>query len=107
MNSKILGALAAVALLAACADPQLEDFRAAWERQGGFGVPTRVVTGQGLENPREIVTIGFSDLEVDEIEGFLARTAPEEARRRERIDAVIEPEMTRAFYVQVADDDLS
>ena len=30
----------------------LEDFRAAWERQGGFGVPTRVVTGQGLENPR-------------------------------------------------------
>ncbi len=25
-------------------------------------------------NPREIVTIGFSDLEVDEIEGFLART---------------------------------
>jgi len=61
----------------------LEDFRAAWERQGGFGVPTRVVTGQGLENPREIVTIGFSDLEVDEIEGFLARTAPEEARHRD------------------------
>ena len=55
-----------------------------------------MVTGQGLENPREIVTIGFSDLEVDEIEGFLARTAPEEARRHERIDAVIEPEMTRA-----------
>ena len=85
----------------------LEDFRAAWERQGGFGIPTRVVTGQGLENPREIVTIGFSDLEVEEIEGFLARTAPEEARRHARIDEVIEPEMTRAFYVQVADDDLS
>ena len=24
----------------------LEDFRAAWQREGGFGVPTRVVTGQ-------------------------------------------------------------
>jgi hypothetical protein len=85
----------------------LEDFRAAWQRQSGFGVPTRVVTGQGLDDPREIVTIGFTDIELDEIEGFLARTAPEEARRRERIAEVIEPASTRAFYVQVADDDLS
>ena len=30
----------------------LEDFRAAWHREGGFGVPTRVVTGQGLDEPR-------------------------------------------------------
>jgi hypothetical protein len=85
----------------------LEDFRAAWERRGGFGVPTRVVTGQSLEDPREIVTIGFTDVELDEIQALLARTAPEEARRHERIAAVIEPEMTRAFYLQVADDDLS
>jgi hypothetical protein len=85
----------------------LDDFRAAWHRERGFGVPTRVVTGQGLEDPREIVTIGFTDIEVDEIEGFLVRTAPEEARRRDRIGEVIEPEMTRAFYIQVGDDDLS
>jgi hypothetical protein len=85
----------------------LEDFRAAWQREGGFGVPTRVVTAQGLEDPREIVTIGFTDIRVDEIESFLGRTAPEEARRHDRINDVIDPEMTRAFYVQVADDDLS
>ena len=85
----------------------LEDFRAAWQREGGFGVPTRVVTGQGLDDPREIVTIGFTDIELDEIEGFLERTAPEEARRHDRIAEVIEPEMTRAFYVQMGDDDLS
>jgi hypothetical protein len=85
----------------------LEDFRTAWHREQGFGVPTRVVTGQGLEDPREIVTIGFTDIELDEIGAFLERTAPEEARRHERIAEVIEPEMTRAFYVQVADDDLS
>ena len=85
----------------------LEDFRAAWHREGGFGVPTRVVTGEGLDDPREIVTIGFTDIELDEIDAFLERTAPEEARRHDRIAEVIEPEMTRAFYVQVADDDLS
>jgi hypothetical protein len=85
----------------------LEDFRSAWQREGGFGVPTRVVTGQGLDDPREVVTIGFTDIELDEIEAFLERTAPEEARRHERIAEVIEPTMTRAFYVQVADDDLS
>jgi hypothetical protein len=85
----------------------LDDFRAAWHREGGFGVSTRVVTGQGLDDPRDIVTIGFSDLEVADIPAFLERTAPEEARRHERIDEVIEPEMTRAFYVQVGDDDLS
>ena len=85
----------------------LEDFRAAWQREGGFGVSTRVVTGQGLDDPRDVVTIGFTDIELDEIEAFLERTAPEEARRHERIAEVIEPKMTRAFYVQVADDDLS
>jgi len=85
----------------------LEDFRAAWHREGGFGVPTRVVSGQGLEDPHEIVTIGFTDIELDEVEAFLDRIAPEEARRRAAIAEVIEPEMTRAFYVQVADDDLS
>ena len=85
----------------------LEDFRAAWERQSGFGEPTRVVTGQSLDDPREIVTIGFTDIQLEEIEAFRQRTAPEEARRHERIAEVIEPDMTRAFYVQVADDDLS
>src|SRR5262245_58073342 len=43
------------------------DFRAAWKPDKGFGVSTRVVTGQGLEDPREIVTIGFSDLEPDDV----------------------------------------
>jgi hypothetical protein len=70
-------------------------------------VPTRVVTGQGLDDPREIVTIGFTDIQLNEIEAFLKRTAPEEARSHERIAEVIEPEATRAFYWQVADDDMS
>ena len=83
------------------------DFRAAWKPDRGFGVPTRVVSGQGLEDPREIVTIGFSDLDPDDIPSFLERVGPQEQTRHDRIDEVIEPEMTRAFYLQVADDDLT
>jgi hypothetical protein len=84
-----------------------EDFRAAWLPDKGFGVPTRVVSGQRMDDPREIVTIGFSDMEPEEAEAFLERVGPQESVRHDRIAEVIEPEMTRAFYVQVADDDLT
>ena len=83
------------------------DFRAAWKPDKGFGIPTRVVSGQGVDDPREIVTIGFSDLEPEDIPAFLERVGPQEQVRHERLEHVIEPEMTRAFYVQVADDDLT
>ena len=43
-----------------------------------------MVTGRGLDDMREIVMIGFSDLELDEIQAFLQRTAPEESRRHDR-----------------------
>ena len=83
------------------------DFRAAWKPDKGFGIPTRVVTGQGVDDPREIVTIGFSELDAEDISAFLERVAPQERARHERIEQVVEPDMTRAFYVQVADDDLT
>jgi hypothetical protein len=110
-----------------------EDFREAWLPEKGFGWPTRVVTAQRLDDPREIVTIGFSDVGREEAEALLSRVglegpgsertgpgeepgpgdehlgevADEQLARRGRISDVIEPEMTRAFYVQVADDDLT
>ena len=84
-----------------------EDFRAAWLPDKGFGVPTRVVSAVGLEDPREVITIGFSDLPESEIPAFLERVGPQESARHDRIADVTEPEMTRAFYVQVGDDDLT
>ena len=84
-----------------------EDFREAWLPDKGFGVPTRVVSGQGLEDAREIVTIGFTDIAPEDVEGFLARVGDQESVRHDRIDEVIEPAMARAFYVQVSDDDLT
>jgi hypothetical protein len=109
-----------------------EDFREAWLPDKGFGWPTRVITAQRMDDPREIVTIGFSDVGQEEAEALLGQVgvdqsggerdpdaveeagdehvgevAEEQLARRSRISEVIEPEMTRAFYVQVADDDLT
>jgi hypothetical protein len=108
-----------------------DDFREAWLPEKGFGWPTRVVTGQRMDDPREIITIGFSDISPEQGEALLAQVgletsgerrtetienpddehlgevADEQLRRRSRINEVIEPEMTRTFYVQLAEDDLT
>jgi hypothetical protein len=55
------------------------DFRKAWLAEKGFGVPTRVVSGQRQ--------VGFE------------RVAEQEQVRHDRIDEVIEAGMTRTFYV--------
>jgi hypothetical protein len=83
------------------------DFRAAWKPHRGFDIPRRVVTGQGVDDPREIVTIGFSELEPEDIPAFLERVGPREQARRERLEHIVEPNVTRGSYVQVADDDLT
>jgi hypothetical protein len=84
-----------------------EDFERAWMPDEGFGVPTRVVSLQRVDNSREIVTVGFSDMEVKDVEEFLERVGGQEQVRHERIEDVVEPEMTRSFYIQVGDHDLT
>lgn len=84
-----------------------EDFREAWLPDQGFSFPTRVVSAQRVDDDREVITIGFSELDEAEAEVQLQRMAPQQQRRHERIDAVVEPEMTRRFYVQVAEDDFT
>jgi hypothetical protein len=69
--------------------------------------PTRVVSAQRVDDDREVITIGFSELDEAEAEAQLRGIGPQEERRHERIDAVIEPEATRRFYVQVAEDDFT
>jgi hypothetical protein len=73
----------------------------------GFGVPPRVVTGERLDDDREIITIGFVDIDPEDLQAGFERVADQEQVRHNRIDDVIEPEMTRVFYRQVGDDDLS
>ncbi len=84
-----------------------EDFHKAWLPEQGFDFPTRVVSALNVQDEREVITIGFSEMEESEAEAQLQRIGPQEQRRHEKIDEVIEPEMTRKFYVQVADDDFT
>ncbi len=84
-----------------------EDFREAWLPEQGFGFPTRVVSAVNVQDQREVITIGFSELDEAEAQAQLERIGPEQERRHDRIEAVIEPEMTRHFYVQVAEDDFT
>jgi hypothetical protein len=84
-----------------------------------------------MDDPREIVTIGFSDISAEQGEALLGQVglgssgehpseeasasddehmeevAGEQLARRSRISEIIEPEMTRSFYVQLAEDDLT
>jgi hypothetical protein len=60
-----------------------------------------------MEDPREVVTIGFSDLDPSDIEAFLERVGPQEALRHERLEEILGPDGSRGFYLQVADDDLT
>lgn len=83
------------------------DFRAAWLPDEGFGVKTRVISAVSMEDPRDIVTIGFSDLDPADVESFVERVGPQEKLRAERLKEVVEPGGTRGFYMQVADDDLT
>ncbi len=84
-----------------------EDFREAWLPEQGFGFPTRVVSALRADDEREVMTIGFSELDESEADAQLQRISPQEKTRHNRIDEVVEPDMTRRFYVQVAEDDFT
>jgi hypothetical protein len=66
-----------------------------------------VVSAQRVDDDREIITIGFSELDETQAQEQLERIGPQEQARHERIDAIIEPPMTRRFYVQLAEDDFT
>jgi uncharacterized protein YqfB (UPF0267 family) len=84
-----------------------EDFREAWMADKGFGVPTRVINAQRLDDDREIISIGFVDIDPEQLAAGAQDVASQEAVRHDRISEVIEPDYTRVFYVQRDEDDLT
>jgi hypothetical protein len=75
-----------------------EEFIVAWEAEKGFGVPARVLNAVSLTDPREILSIGFVELEPEQLEAGLSGAAEQEQERHERIAEVIESTELRAFY---------
>src|SRR6202034_1354137 len=75
-----------------------EDFVTEWEADQGFGVPTRVFNAQSLDDPRDVISVGFVAVAVDELKQGLAATAAPEAVRHDRIDTVIESTTLRCMY---------
>jgi hypothetical protein len=69
-----------------------------WEADVGFGVPTRVFNAVSLEDPREVISIGFVGVTPAELEEGLAAARDSEQVRHDRIDTVIESTTLRAMY---------
>ena len=91
---KVLGDWVAVCLGCGFAQRYFEE----WEADRGFGVPTRVVNAQSLEDPRDVISIGFVAISVEALREGLAVDAAQEGVRHERIDTVIESTSLRAMY---------
>jgi hypothetical protein len=75
-----------------------EDFVDEWEADQGFGVPTRVFNAQSLEDPRDVISIGFVSVTVEELQQGLAASAAPESVRHDRISTVIESTKLRCMY---------
>ena len=74
------------------------DFVREWEADRGFGVPTRVFNAQSMDDPRDVITIGFVDIAAEEVAARLAEVAGQERVRHERIDTVVESTTLRCMY---------
>jgi hypothetical protein len=83
------------------------DFEEAWRAEQGFGVPARVVSATSLADPRDVLTVGFVDIDPDQLASSGDAVADQEAKRHSKIDEVIESTELRAFYAVEGEFDFS
>jgi hypothetical protein len=70
-------------------------------------VPTRVFNAVSLEDPREVISIGFVAVSPAELAEGLAATQQSERVRHDRIDSVISSTKLRAMYHVQAEHDFT
>jgi len=75
-----------------------EEYLAEWEADRGFGVPTRVFNAPSIDDPRDVITIGFVDISVEAVAADLNAVAAQESVRHDRIDTVIESTKLRRMF---------
>ena len=82
-----------------------EDFRKAWYHTVGFGTSNKLYTALNVNDPREIIVMGFVESEMEE---FLKGLEIDVKERLENpLDDVIEPEIGRKFGMVISEDDFS
>lgn len=84
-----------------------EDFERAWEADKGFGVPTRVFAAVRLDDPRDILTVGFVDVPTEVLAAGLDDVADQEQKRHNLIDDVIESTELKAMYEVAGEHDFT
>ncbi|MFH1159587.1 MAG: ROK family protein [bacterium] len=82
-----------------------EDFRKAWYHTVGFGASNKMYTMINAFDPREIVVIGFTEMDPGQVLTELRIDVKE--RLGHSLDDVIEPEIEQKFGLLVAEDDFS
>jgi hypothetical protein len=82
-----------------------EDFRKAWFHTVGFGTPNKMYTAINAFDPREVVVIGLTEMEPENLAAGLRIDVEE--RLANPLDDVIEPEIVRKFAILVSEDDFS
>ena len=75
-----------------------EDFIREWEADEGFGVAARVINAPSLQDPRDVISLGFVAVDASELAAFLTAPHPAEAVRHDRIDTVIESTTLKCQY---------
>jgi hypothetical protein len=75
-----------------------EEFERAWEADQGYGVPARVFNAVSLEDPREVLSVGFVGVPAEAMEAMAPSAAEHDRGRHERIDEVIESTELKAMY---------
>jgi hypothetical protein len=83
------------------------DFHRAWFPDQGFGVPARVRNARRVDDPRELLSVGFLELPLEDLAVGLERVAAQERRRHDRIGQVIESTVLTGIYEVLDDYDLS
>ena len=83
-----------------------EDFRKAWYHTGGFGTASTLYTVINAFDPREIIVIGFVEVDPSQDVRSILRIDVEE-RLENPLDDLIEPEIGREFGLLVSEDDFS
>ena len=82
-----------------------EDFRKVWYHTVGFGTSSKLYTALNVNDPREIIVMGFVESEMEEfIEGLEVDV---KERLENPLDDVIEPEIGRKFGMIISEDDFS